>query len=786
MHLPPVPRFLARWTIRAVLVVLFVGLPGVIFYLREVGVGFGLREKVAEALSGEAFRTTIGRLSLDPFQGLVAERVEVVEGRERLKNLARIERLVVSLNFRDLLAGKLSINHIELDETDVSIPLGSAPGGARVSLKGVTAQCLFLPDQLRVSSFEGTVQGVRVVLSGLLQNPQAFRMPHKEAKPGGGEGVASAGSILEKIAEWNYPANPLEIRAEISGDLADLSTLRAGPIMVRSGPIVTSQWQVEGVDAEARYAGGVLTIPRLEVRGQDGSLRASAQWSEGVLDFQVASSLRTQPFFELLAKDSLVRQVDFLEPPQFEASGRADMGTSPPRYHLTGSLQFGKFSFKGVTFDAFSANFAARDGTMFARDARLMGGGGQVEADVFLAPEDFRLRLTNTIAPTVFAPLLGPNEQTVLKTMEFRDPPYVQFEVRGPKPNLAVLKGSGFLRLGRTAMRGSWLDWGQSQVEIADRAFTYKDFSLGRGKATGSGTLVYDFGGQQVLLQDIQSTMPPVDVMMWVDPKIAEALKPYRFRQPPKVTGEGMVHMKEARKNNLRLKVEAADGLDYDLLDRTLRFGRTQADVRVAGTRVLADVTNAKLMGGDVALKADVSIDENDPTFGADVDIRRVNFAQLTKLYFDYDDSKGVASGKYKFTARMGQEEKMRGEGSIRVEDGHVFAIPILGPLSEIINRILPGSGLHPARLATADFTVADEKITTKNLVIEGAGFSMIGNGDIFFMKDKMDMSVRINARGLPGIVLFPVSKLFEYVSTGSVSNPEWRPKIIPRFGNDE
>ena len=44
-----------------------------------------------------------------------------------------------------------------------------------------------------------------------------------------------------------------------------------------------------------------------------------------------------------------------------------------------------------------------------------------------------------------------------------------------------------------------------------------------------------------------------------------------------------------------------------------------------------------------------------------------------------------------------------------------------------------------------------------------------------------MDMTVRINARGIPGIVLFPVSKLLEYVSTGTVSDPQWRPKIVPR-----
>ncbi len=207
------------------------------------------------------------------------------------------------------------------------------------------------------------------------------------------------------------------------------------------------------------------------------------------------------------------------------------------------------------------------------------------------------------------------------------------------------------------------------------------------------------------------------------------------------------------------------------------------ANVNITGTKVIADIKNAELMEGNVGVNAVVSIDPAEPTFGAQIDIRRVNFAQLTKLYFDYDDSLGVGSGNFKFTARMGQEQQMRGEGNLRVEDGHVFAIPILGPLSDIINKIIPGAGFQTARLATADFTVGDEKINTKNLKVEGAGFSLYGYGDIYFVSDRMNMSVRINARGIPGLVLFPVSKLFEYVSTGSASKPEWRPKIIPRFG---
>jgi hypothetical protein len=38
---------------------------------------------------------------------------------------------------------------------------------------------------------------------------------------------------------------------------------------------------------------------------------------------------------------------------------------------------------------------------------------------------------------------------------------------------------------------------------------------------------------------------------------------------------------------------------------------------------------------------------------------------------------------------------------------------------------------------------------------------------------------VRINARGLPGILLFPVSKLFEYRANSRLTKPEWKPRAM-------
>ena len=127
----------------------------------------------------------------------------------------------------------------------------------------------------------------------------------------------------------------------------------------------------------------------------------------------------------------------------------------------------------------------------------------------------------------------------------------------------------------------------------------------------------------------------------------------------------------------------------------------------------------------------------------------------------------------------------MRGKGELTVTDGKVFAIPFLGPFSEILNKIVPKMGYNAAHKAAASFAIEDGVITTKDFLITGKGFSMMGGGRIWFLDDRMDFDVRINAQGLPGVLFFPVSKLLEYRAASKFSKPDWRPKIIPRIPSD-
>jgi len=796
MKVHPVIYFFGKNLIRLVLILVFVGIPAASYSLRTEGVGFGAKETLGQKLSSEAIRVEIGRLALDPFAGLIARDVVISERKEGGRVLARVSRIALSLNLSELMARRVVVDKLQLENAGVSIPVDNREASPRIDIEGVRAEAILLGDQLRLSRFNGVIEGVRVEVTGQFLNPKSFQLPQ-----GGGLASPQAAAprnsaptvppdkmlaaILDTVAKVRFPDGPPVIQARLEADLANLDSLRIEDLAVRSARVESPWWKLQSIQLHGRYADGVLQIPRLVVRDATGSLEASAEWTKAsqLLEAGVISTLQPGPFLRQLSeKDPALKSLRFRKPPQIEAHAVLHLGGGAVSGRTTGMVSASDIVFKGVGFRDVGCGFAWKDGLFYVRDLRVGVGKGTLAGNVWVAPGDFRLAVRNTIAPTELLGLFDENTRAFIANMEFKDLPDVSVELKADKPDFAAIRGNGHIKLGRTAIRGSWMESAVSDFEIGDRCVTYKNFQIAGAGGQGTGSFAYDVGLQEARLDNVRSTMMPEKVLLWIDPKIAQNVVPYRFQTPPSAIVQGKVHLKDPNKNNLAITLQADSGLDYDLLHRTLHFGATSAQVNIIGAKVHADVKHAALMGGSIALKAIVSVDPKDQAFGVDVKLNRVNFAQLTKLYFKFETSKGLVSGNYKFDARAGKENLMRGAGSLRVENGDVFAIPILGPFSDILGSILPGVAYETAHLATADFTVANEIINTKNFTIKGAGFSMFGSGDVYFMTGKLDMDMRLNARGLPGIVFFPVSKLLEYVSTGTVSVPAWRPKIIPRI----
>jgi hypothetical protein len=221
--------------------------------------------------------------------------------------------------------------------------------------------------------------------------------------------------------------------------------------------------------------------------------------------------------------------------------------------------------------------------------------------------------------------------------------------------------------------------------------------------------------------------------------------------------------------------------MDYDFAGKTLPINEVSAQLLFTPHRVQLTSVRAKLFGGRVDGNVDISVKAGNAPHNASLYITDMDFAALSRLYTGYDDSKGRLNCSFLWKGDDDNGRKVDGAGQLSITDGNVFVIPFLGPLSTLLNSVIPGLGVSKAHRATASFTVKDGVFNTRNLHVDGTGFTLRGHGDLRFMDDSMQFYARVNARSLPGIVLFPVSKLLEYAAEGKLSKPVWKPRILTR-----
>jgi uncharacterized protein YhdP len=216
--------------------------------------------------------------------------------------------------------------------------------------------------------------------------------------------------------------------------------------------------------------------------------------------------------------------------------------------------------------------------------------------------------------------------------------------------------------------------------------------------------------------------------------------------------------------------------MEYVFLGKPLPFDRISAKLVFTNDRLQIIDLKGALFSGTTRGGADISLAKNDPRYTANISVNAIDFPRLTDLYYQYETARGQLKGSYNFSGVGSNARTMRGTGKVEVTDGDVFAIPVFGPLSGILNSLVPGTGYSIARKVTANFTIKDGVIHTDDFAAAGKLFSMLGYGDIHFLDDKLDFNLRMSANG-PGVLLTPMYKLFEYTGEGSLNHPNWHPK---------
>lgn len=770
--------------LRVVQVATFVVIPAILIWLQTAGLPRKFYPMLTDAAARQGLQLDFSRMRLSLLEGLVLDDVHLRARDLPKDNEVGVDRTAVSLNWRSLLQGKVELTSLELSGAQLFLPVASETGVTRtIRLTKARARLMLSDGVISVPLARFNLQGIDVVASG-----QILLGSKEEPRPSPALHLPpEASRVLEILEDLQFGETPPFLELEFAAKSGNAAALQIPRLHFGARQATRGRATLRDIQLDASYREGVLAVQKLSARDTKwGRLDVSGTWDFNTGEARAAagSSLDPSPWLAEFGPAGPWGDAEFNDPPFIEATLEINP-REMPRTRVIGTASAGPFHVRGMAFKGINGGFAWRDGDFYANDIVLGLGDGEIRADVMHRPGDARLRVDCEADPLPLAALLDAKAREGIGKMElsFTDAPSIQFEATGPDFKPANLKARGKLKLGKTNIHGSPMDNATADLAFSGLALTFSNIRAKRPEGEASGTFIYDFGRKQVRLDGIRSTMNPFNVLQWADPKVAKETEPYRFKAPPEVTVGGTIGLDDVSSTRIWANFTAPQGLDYDLLNRTLNFGTATGSIEFAGRKIRVDVPSAKLYGGRVKLTADINTGQPGARQQMDVTVDAVDFEKLTRLYFDYKDSQGMVSGNYKFSFVGGKPREMRGGGKLLVENGNVFAIPVLGPLSAVLNSIIPGAGYQTARRATCDYTVANGEIRTDNLDVVGQGFSMIGQGVLLFVDDRMDFSVRINAQGVPGILLYPVSKLFEYVSDGKLTEPVWHPRILPKSG---
>src|ERR1700745_3817120 len=155
--------------IRLTILAAFVATIGGGYYLAKRGFGREWRYRVVEELHKRGVEAYIGRLTLDPFRGLVARNVRIFDYKNRENTLAMISEVSLDINYAALIHHQPFLNALDVRDAQITFPLKTAVGKAdRAQLTDFRAHVYFPPEQIYVSQAEGILCGIRISATGQL------------------------------------------------------------------------------------------------------------------------------------------------------------------------------------------------------------------------------------------------------------------------------------------------------------------------------------------------------------------------------------------------------------------------------------------------------------------------------------------------------------------------------------------------------------------------------------------------------------------------------------------
>jgi hypothetical protein len=361
-------------------------------------------------------------------------------------------------------------------------------------------------------------------------------------------------------------------------------------------------------------------------------------------------------------------------------------------------------------------------------------------------------------------------------------------EIRGRGQDIDQLGATGHLSLSNFTFRGESFGSVDTQIEYTNRwvRFLKPQIDIASHPVKADGVAV-DLKAEFVYLTNGFSTAEPMVIARAIGPHIARDIQDYQFTSPPMARVYGAIPLHGE---------EGAD-LHFDLVGGPFHWWKftvphITGHVHWFGLHLSLTNVQAEFYHGVAMGNADFDFPPGQPTdFRFGLNATNVLFQSLmADLSPGTNQPEGRLSGNLQVTkADTENWQSLFGFGDAHLRDGLLWDIPLFGVFSPVLNGIAPGLGNSRASAATTTFIITNGVVRTSDMEIRSTGMRLQYHGTVNL---EGQLNARVDAEllrdmwlvgPLVSTVFWPVTKLFEYKVSGTLSEPRTEPVfMVPKI----
>ena len=552
-----------------------------------------------------------------------------------------------------------------------------------------------------------------------------------------------------------------------------------------------------------------LALSQLDAKLYDGSVSGSADLNivtrlakaAGRVDFSLHN------VFDLLTPKAQrwLRQYQWSEAPVVTGTARVTLpewtNSEPdwraevrPTMMLNGQVTSGPMSFRGVEIESVRSDLVYSNLTLRLPNlvARRPEGEVRLALRTNTETQDFQFDFSSSIDPHAITPALEEEKQKKgFDYFSFETPPVVEGRVWGRWRERERTGFRASVAATNFTFRAQQVDGFTAGVSFTSGFLSMTNAVVRRPEGEASvEALGYDTRSKRLYLTNAVGRLEPTAVAKAIGPKTARSLEAYQFLEPPLAHVNGWVQTGPGR-NPAELHFEIDGG--------AFRFSRFNSrdiagEIFWRGQNVTLTNIVAEFYGGE--LRGNLSAKLNEDR-SADLAFHlETKDTELTGLMSDILKKKSELSGRLDglldITANSKDWKSWNGLSSVTLKDGYLWELPLIGIFAPVLDGLMPGLGASTFSEGTADFTITDGVVGTRNLELKSALIRLQYKGKVDFDGRIHDAGVVAEALRdtwvigpvlgpLFNLALSPIERMLKFEVSGTLSQPKLEMKHIPK-----